>query len=117
MFEGQSGLIYQTPSFLIFSRKLDTALRHSTIRAFQDKVRNDKLTRDVHLITHHFSPVEILSAIDGQSLYAMTLRSIISDSDQKRIRYTHGVTSWLRSTVSVANQNIEVQTAWMLSQA
>lgn len=51
MDESQRKLLYDTPSNIVFSRKLETALRASTVHNFHNRVKHQRLTNDDKLIT------------------------------------------------------------------
>jgi len=115
MFEGQKMLVYETPSSLIYPRKLDTALRASTVECFLTRVMERELKRDDHLILYHFKPEDILTATHCPYLYAMILDKVIYDSNTLGLRYTKAQTSWLRQAQTGIKNNIEIQCGWMLS--
>lgn len=52
MDESQKKLLYETPSNIVFSRKLETALRASTVSNFHSRVKHQRLTRDDKLIVN-----------------------------------------------------------------
>lgn len=115
MFEGQKMLVYETPSSLIYPRKLDTALRASTVQNFKTRIMDKQLKRDDHLILYHYSTEVLLKSQSAPELYAMILNRVINDSVTNGTRYTKAHTSWLRTAQTGIRKNIEIQCGWMLS--
>lgn len=114
MFEGQKMLVYETPSSLIYARKLDTALRASTVDNLKIRLMEKDLKRDDHLLLHHYDNDTLLKAPAALELYALILSQVIYDSTMVGKRYTKAQTSWLRQAQAGIRQNIEIQCGWML---
>lgn len=115
MFEGQKMLVYETPSSLIYPRKLDTALRTSTVDSFKTRIVERELKQDDHLVLFHHKVEDVLSAEQCPHLYAMLLDKVIYDSVTHGVRYTKTQVSWLRQAQTGIKTNIEIQYGWMLS--
>lgn len=114
MFEGQKMLVIETPSLLIYARKLDTALSSTTVENFKTRLMEMELKKDDHLILHHYDQEALLKAPPSPELYPMILSSVIHDSTILGRRYTKTQTSWLRQAQKGIQRNIEIQCGWML---
>lgn len=93
MFESQRKLLFEIPSSLVYPRKLDTALRGSTLSAFRDRIQETVIPSDDLLITSHYHVCDILKMKSGESRYAILINKIFSDSKLLKKRYTQTETS------------------------
>lgn len=117
MFESQRKLLFETPSSVIYPRKLDTAMRGSTTQAFRSRIQEKTINFEDQLISSHFTINNLIEAPDGPHCYALILEKLFHDSNTGRIRYTNTEVSWLRKGIISTNCNMEIQTAWMLENA
>nr|QPB73971.1 RdRp [Hymenopteran chu-related virus OKIAV147] len=82
MFSSQKKQLFETPHSLVYPRKLDVALRKSTIDCFKERLRSGCTTLDDRMITFHHSKDHLLDMEPDPSAYAQILGTIISVTDQ-----------------------------------
>nr|QQP18758.1 RNA-dependent RNA polymerase [Soybean thrips chu-like virus 1] len=80
MFASQTKHLYETPHSLVFERKLDTALRASTVLSFQDRIRTSTTTLDDKLLLSGLDEAYIQDLPISSTAYSDILLSILDDT-------------------------------------
>nr|UVF62174.1 MAG: RNA-dependent RNA polymerase [Bat faecal associated chuvirus 1] len=80
MFASQTKHLFETPHALVFERKLDTALRQTTLDCFKERLIYNKCTLDDKLILMHYSKFEIELFKYENIVYPLILQKLLNKS-------------------------------------
>lgn len=109
--ESQTKMLWDHPTSLVYDKKLDTALRKTSVRMMKDKIemeRESHLPFDVKLLLSNIQKDLVLDADTDNSCYGHILKKILTDS-KSRIAYGTRKRDKLQTAFECAKQNLLFQ--------
>lgn len=117
MFASQRTVMFETPSSLVFPRKLDTALRDTSVKSFNARFEMNKSTDDDMFINDNvqINWDEDMIKNSDSSFYSRILLHILTLS-QNGILFTKKKIADIGQIFSLLKDTTQIQLQWMLNQ-
>lgn len=109
--ESQKQVLWSHPTSVVYEKKLDTALRDSSIRLMKREIENEIPSNykfDLKLLTRYRNPKDILHMKTDNTCYAVILDHILSESRDK-VFMSHNDTRLLSKCFSLGKKNLSFQ--------
>lgn len=112
MFESQTQVAFETPSSIVYERKLDTALRDTTRLAFFSRIKENKNNEFDDLLLGHLTIADLEKSSAVPNMFAYLYQAVVNDQSRGN-RVGMKKDNWINRAIEIVKTVVLTQISWM----